>query len=146
MTRRARRGPLPCCDGSVVYLDGSLVECVRCGAGMSFGDLVVWLPDSVLAGPVGAPGSSLWRIAARRPPRRDPASPWRVQDDDGNRYEGRRFDELAVGGWLHLERMGHRHWYLGIGTRKLSIRVPLDPTKEPEVMLYDGPTIEDGGR
>lgn len=48
------------------------------------------------------------------------AQPWRVLGQDGEhridlRVEGSDFDEVVVGKWLHLERMGDESWWLRIG-------------------------------
>ena len=40
---------------------------------------------------------------------------WRAQGDS--------FDELALGGWLHAERMGKREWFVRVGAKSWTVCV-----------------------
>lgn len=61
----------------------------------------------------------------------NPAQPWRLglkleyhplnlssEGIDGD------FDELVVGGWLHIEKMNRRAWWVRVGEREFWIEVP----------------------
>jgi hypothetical protein len=49
---------------------------------------------------------------------KDPGRRWRVQSDDRG-----GFDEIVVGGWLHVERMDHRAFFLAVGERRWHVYV-----------------------
>ena len=52
---------------------------------------------------------------------KNPGARWRVRSgDDG------AFDELAVGGWLHVERIDHRQWFISIGDATATVSVEAD--------------------
>lgn len=90
--------------------------------------------------------------------RRRPARYWRVKGDGtATNYSGALpgarvdatdrdiahrllggFDELAVGDWIHLERMDSRVWFMRVGAVDFSIYIPTDPDKAVEVRITEG--------
>ena len=36
------------------------------------------------------------------------------------------FDELRVDGWLHIEQMDYRNWYMMVGDARIAVRVGKD--------------------
>ncbi len=102
-------------------------------------------------------GVALNRVAPARP--QDPTWPglnwrflvrdWRDPDrevyhlnSDGNTW----FDELAVGGWLHIEWMSGRRWWMQLGDAMINITIPKGQPPVIEVerdIYYERPSAED---
>jgi hypothetical protein len=74
----------------------------------------------------------------------DPSAHWRVlaQDTRGRRVdlrvEGTEFDEVVVGGWLHVERMGRRSWCVIIGDALIYVTVDPQTGKVVGMNVVEG--------
>lgn len=84
--------------------------------------------------------------------RHDPGIPWRIlaQGTSGPRVDVRSdavgtppFDEVAVGGWLHVERMSARGWFVRLGGADFHVEVGRGATV---VYLQEGEIVADLGQ
>ena len=49
-------------------------------------------------------------------------------------------DEVVIDDWLHLEQMDTRSWWMQLGTKRIWIKLPTNPKREPEITIEeDGP-------
>lgn len=60
-----RHGPLPCCAGSVLYVEDVYAECVRCGASSVLVELLGWT-GGITVRPVWRGGRRCWSLVERR--------------------------------------------------------------------------------
>lgn len=69
---------------------------------------------------------------------RDAPTPIQYIDGDGHHWE---FDELAIDHWFHLEQMGDRDWWIGIGDPDngdyYHVNVHIDGDKKVTVHIED---------
>lgn len=80
------------------------------------------------------PGTS-WRFLAHESPR---AHTYGAKIEDSSAEHPRsQFDELVVDGWLHLEQLGEREWWMQLGP--FDINLGVGPAGEAKWVRIESP-------
>jgi hypothetical protein len=77
--------------------------------------------------------------APKSPSRQNPGRAWRVKYEDKNFSSDYgdvgELDEVALDGWLHVERMSKRDWFVCVAGKVFNVHIP---TRGPIVVVEEG--------